>query len=509
MNIEDRNKLLAEIEAVYRAKRVGHVSWVCKKFTCSRDIARSIIAKLKAGQDIEEELNEAKNPPAPKTEVPAIPVEDDSNQAIINMGGYTWNRETDTYVVPLKSYGREFIMTGANHRALADAYSRWNGGPERTVEEIGLVYNMTPDMVKEYVKTTGIKRDAAPVTKEELLQDKGPEAVKRLIQQRRLAFEQELQHTDWKTTQEDAKKWRDLECGKLNPFERFLENHKPAPIEPLDYTLDTTKEVKNVFLLGLSDIHFGAEAKGDELFFGKDYNAAKIAQIIDDYSKDIAHDLNDRKYRFERCVIAVVGDILHSLTGFTAKGTMLEADVLREEQFELAFDCLNRFINRMHELFGKVEIQVVKGNHAGASEYLLFYALKNFYKDSPSITFNLHKKRSAVFRVLKTCILLDHGESDFVKAKVPKTAVPREAFIQKHMMEYPDLLQGATSRIMIQGDLHHFEHIEYSNVEFFMFGSAVCGDRYADHLSLNSRPRQNCLIISDQGVKEVLHYYFD
>ena len=104
-------------------------------------------------------------------------------------------------------------------------------------------------------------------------------------------------------------------------------------------------------------------------------------------------------------------------------------------------------------------------------------------------------------------ILIDHGDSDMVAAKVPTSGPAREAYIQARFMQKPELLQGAKSRLMIQGDQHHYEYREFKGFEFFMFGSPS-QDRYADHMNLYSKPRQNCLIIDGNGVKEQLHYYF-
>ena len=92
---------------------------------------------------------------------------------------------------------------------------------------------------------------------------------------------------------------------------------------------------------------------------------------------------------------------------------------------------------------------------------------------------------------------------------MPKAPISREAYISRRFLQQSELLKDCKSKIMIQGDMHHFEHNEYGKVEFFMFGTAVTGDRYADHNAFDSRPRQNCLIIDETGVKEVLHYYFD
>jgi hypothetical protein len=387
------------------------------------------------------------------------------------------------------------------------AYSNWNNNPE-SYQDIANTYGMHINWVKEYFKIMKWTHASEPVTDEEVKYGDHKEAINRVLQQQKTKITQELQTKDWEQTQKDALEWRKFVAGKVDPFEQAIRKyeHKPAPA--LEYKLDNTKDTQNVFLLGLSDLHFGGKANSDELYSGADFNAEVITQIIDEYAQKIAATANNRTTKFEKCVVCVIGDILHTLTGFTEKGTRLEADVLREEQFDLAFKGLNRFITRMYEVFGKLEFHVVKGNHAGPDEYTLFHSIKNYYRTEKNVLFNLYKSRAAMFRVKNTAVLLDHGDSDFIKAKVPK-GKERESYVQKRLLQNPDKLAGCTSRIMIQGDMHHFEQLEYPNFEFFMFGSPVTGDRYADHLALGSRPRQNCLVIGEDGVEEVLHYYFD
>jgi len=465
--------------------------------------AKRIITLLRDGKDIEDELNSLEDLPS------SIPEVDDDNEHIIDMGGYTYNALTNKYIVPLRTYGREYVCDKDQHQAMLNAYSNWKGN-DRSVQEIARLYNMRPEWVREYFKIMRWTHDSSPITDEELLANDGKEAIRRVLDIKRTEVQQELQHEDWKQTQSDAEKWQLFEAGQLNPFTRVLSKFTPKTVKPLKLSIPKKKVVKNAYLIGLSDLHFGAKANADELVTGEDYNAGIIEEIIDNYALKVAEDVNDRNYTFSKCVVCVVGDVLHSLSGVTQKGTKLDTDVVREEQFELAFNCLNRFINRIHEIFGGLEIHSLKGNHAGISEYMLFFALKSFYRTTPTIKFHLYKERAAIFRVLNTAVLMDHGDSDFVqRAKIPTAVNAREAYIHKRFLQHPEKLTGVNSKIMIVGDLHHMEYLELNSCEFLMLSSPVCGDRYADHLALNSRPRQNCIIIDENGVKELLNFYFD
>lgn len=506
---EQRAALWAIVKRIKDLKK-GHYSYLAKKFNISRAKATEIYARLEAGKVLNEVLNAM--PDLPQESQGAFESDEEYVEAdcgITNYGSYVYNEVNDKYIVPLKTFGGDFVCPGAQHKAMLTSFSNWNG-QDQTYQDIARTYKMHINWVKEYFKVMGWTHANSPITDEEIKAGEGSKAIDRVFQVQKAQVLQELQTRDWEQTQKDALKWRTFKAGKYDPLERLVSKYVPTAIKPLNLTnLNANKKAKHAFIVGLSDLHFGGKANSVELYSGSDFNAETIEAIVDEYATKIAQDLADRTYKFEKCVICVIGDILHTLTGFTEKGTRLESSVLREDQYELAFNVINRFINRMHELFGAVELHVVKGNHTGPSEYILFDSLRNYYRTTPTIQFNLYRARAAMFNVLKTAILLDHGDSEYIHAKVPNAPKARQAYVQNRFLQHPEKLAGMTSKIMIQGDMHHYEQVEFSGFEFFMFSSPVTGDRYADHLGCGSRPRQNCLILDEDGVKEVLHYYFD
>jgi len=57
-------------------------------------------------------------------------------------------------------------------------------------------------------------------------------------------------------------------------------------------------------------------------------------------------------------------------------------------------------------------------------------------------------------------------------------------------------------------DQHHSETYELTNVEGFMFPTLVGGCRHSDNSGYKSRQRQTCLVVEDEGVTEIKHFYF-
>ena len=491
------NREYTEIrEAAMKLKQAkkGYLAYLRDEFDCDRKTALDIFDKLENNEPIEvQSIEEAK--PVKK---------EDSN--LIVMEGYVYNQLTDKYIVPLSTYGGEYVCPGDQHRAMLTAYSNWDG-EEQSLQEIGRVYKMRREWLVEYFKVMGWTHSTLPITDEELLQDKTKEAIERVLQTKRTAAQQELQHEDWKSTQRDAENWRMFEAGKLDPFVRALGTFNPKPITKIEYK--GAKETNDeTLLIGLSDLHFGGKANESELYAGEDFDSKKIQEIMDSYFTQIATEMSNRKKAFKEVAVCSLGDILHGLSGYTVKGTPLDADVLREEQFELALNSLLSFFTRLLTIFKKLSVYAVKGNHAGAGDWILFKTIESYFRTDTRIKFNLYKSRQACFKIGSTAILMDHGASDFAKSIMPTSGAPKEAYVQALFMQYPEILTGAKSRLMISGDRHKFAYEEMRGFEHVLMGSCVVGDRYADNLGLHSRSRQNCLVLSDVGIKEVLSFYF-
>jgi hypothetical protein len=467
-------------------QKKGYLTYLCSTFSCDKAQARAIYDKLVNNEPISNSGTE---------------------DNVLKAEGYVYNQLNDKYIVPLKSYGRDYVCPGSQHRAMLAAYSNWQGG-EKSIAQIARLYKMRREWVVEYFKIMGWTHDTVPITTEEIIQKKDREAIDRVLQTRRTELQQELEHADWKSTQADAEKWRLFEASKLDPFIRVIEKYSPRPFKPIKYK-GSSKTVDETLLIGLSDLHFGSKANAAELYSGDDFDSEKIKDIMDSYFCQIYDEVSNRKKPFNEVVVCSLGDILHGLSGFTVKGTPLESDLLREEQFELALNSLNDFFFNLLTIFKKVTVYAVKGNHAGVGDWILFKTIETYFKNEPRIKFNLFKSRQGCFRVGTTAVLMDHGASDFAKSIMPVSGAPKEAYVQALFMEHPEILQGAKSKLMLTGDRHRFLQEEMRGFEHVTFGSCVSGDRYADNLGLHSRARQNCLVLNKHGIKEALSFYFD
>lgn len=422
---------------------------------------------------------------------------------------YTYNENTDTYVVFLKSAGKNVVIQGTMHRAMLDAYSNWSKSP-LTINQICRNFSIPRPWFEEYKTIMGWTHDHEPVSKEKILTSDIEAISDDILQEKRFNLYQTFQKKDWKSTQEDAQKWREFKAGTIDPFSGFLKRWETKTANKLPVCkIAGKKSDEKVMVIGLSDIHCGGLAEAKKLNRGKEWNLEVYHNFINKYITNLEDRIKNMVVKPKKIVLLSLGDILHGLLGTTEKGTPLVFDKIKDTQFDNAFNSLINFVESIAKLADVVEVHSVKGNHDGFSGYILFKALAAYFRTEERITFNVPQNTVHLLKVLNTLIVISHGASPEYKAKVPTSGKPRESYIQSLLLANPEKLIGIKQKLFICGDLHSFEQQEANDFEYIRFSSPVTGDHYADNLNLHSRPRQNFLIIDNNGISEVGHVYFD
>lgn len=421
---------------------------------------------------------------------------------------YTYNKDSDQYVVFLKSAARNVVVPGATHRAMLKAYSNWTG-EARSIDELCNAFEMPREYFEEYKSIMGWTHGHEPVTKEQLESTPTDKLVEDILSSKRFELNQKFQKEDWKETQKDAELWREFCNKRVDPFVEALANWVPPEYKGIpDCEFKATNSGK-IFVVGAFDLHIGALAEGRYLFRGKTWNIETAKEAIMSYLSQIRREVENRIDGFDKAVLLMGGDIMHGIRGMTEKGTPLLCDKTRDTQVDAALDILTFFISGLAELFPSIEVHGVRGNHDGTEVYLLMKAIEAYFHTEDRIGFNIHSSRTAVFRIGPVLTLLDHGASDTYKGKIPKAPKARESYIQSLLLAHPDLLAGVKQKIFVCGDMHHTEQKEYNDFEYYMFGAMPLGDKYASDLNLDARPRQNCLVVDESGVRENISFYFD
>lgn len=302
-----------------------------------------------------------------------------------------------------------------------------------------------------------------------------------------------------------------LKKKKIQPIDiaNFLKQWVLPNLQPMNFLDVRGDKSDKVFVVALSDLHYGASANARYMFNRPEWSTKKTVECVDQFSRDILNEVGSRNYKFKKCIILGLGDLIHSLNGKTQRGTELIYDCIKEEQFEYAINSLVVFINRMIECFGTCEVHSVSGNHSYDVESALWIGLKMCYQNDKRISFNHYSSRPCSFKCDKTLFMMDHGADSHERAYVPMRGPKLEKHVQTLLVNNPQLLVGTKTKLFIQGDKHHFSHIEYSTFEFLMFGTILGGDEHANVNNLHNRARQSCLVIDSNGLREIIHVYFD
>ena len=421
---------------------------------------------------------------------------------------YSYNKEDDKYVIYLKAASSNVVLTGDVVRGIKENYSNWCG-EEHSINDICLNYKIPRNYMIEILKVLGITHDSEPCTDEEIAEKGVDVLADDILQKKKFQLHQEFQKRSWKQTEEAAVKWFKMQEGVYNPFTSFLASWNPPKHTPIKYTGPVQKKNNNkALLVGLSDVHYGAKTTSNESYRAKSYSTEEATKCIEKYAEDIKQIVQERNYGFSECVLASLGDILHTTgSGYTTKGTMLVHDCIKEEQFNFAFDSIVKFIDNLLSLFPKVKVKSVKGNHNDVGDYILFKALGAYYRTDKRICFDNFQTDHGLFKINNCLFVISHGYSAEYKGRLPASGKARESYVANLFLSKPEALIGVSQKVLITADQHHLEMREYAEFEHYMLSTTVRGDKHSEAMGLNNIARQSCFVIDETGVREIVYCY--
>jgi hypothetical protein len=435
---------------------------------------------------------------------PEITSEDSKIQFVSDK--YSYNELTDSYIIYLKCQSKPLVISGPKHRAICRSYSEWGEG--LTTDEICKKYALTPEIFEEYRRIFSLTKQKEPLSIEEVLENSVEDSVGKIIEEKRYKIYQQYEKESWKNIQSAAIKWQKFQAKEFDPFINFIESWTPPEYKPVEFKENKVKRDK-YWVASLSDIHVGLISHGRFNYHKGDWSHADLEKSIKDYVNQIREEVTDRKTGFKEAYLLLAGDICHTLTGFTDKGTKLEYQYIAENQFDLAFTVLSAFLNEMLAIFPSIKIKSVAGNHSSFGDYVVAKTLEAYYRSEDRIKFEITTARYLPFKIENSLFILEHGYSPFYKSRLPNGKHQRENYINGLFLSKPELLQGVKTKYYLSADQHHAELKETNFYEQIMFSTIVGADRHSDNCGYVNRPRQNCLVIDNQGLKEIIHFYFD
>lgn len=419
---------------------------------------------------------------------------------------YTYNQLNDSYVVNLKCQSKPLVISGSKHRAICRAYSEW--GDNMNADQITKKYALTPEIFEEYRRIFSLTKSKEPLSIEEVLENSIEDNVGKILEEKRYKIYQSYEKESWKTIQSAALKWERFQAKEFDPFCNFIESWSPPEYKSVELK-NRSEQSDKYWIASLSDIHVGLASNGRFNYFKGGWSHKDLESSIKQYVNKIRADVENRKIGFKEAYLLLAGDICHTLTGFTDKGTKLEFEHLGEEQFDLAFNVIVFYINELLTIFPRISLKSVAGNHSSFGDYVVAKVLQSYYRNEPRINFEITTTRYLPFKIENSLFILEHGYSPFYKSRLPRSGPQRENYINGLFLSKPELLQGIKTKYYLSADQHHAELKETNFYEQIMFSTIVGGDRHSDNCFYVNRPRQNCLVVDKEGLREIIHFYFD
>lgn len=434
-------------------------------------------------------------------------VSQDLSKAEISNKKYFYNECDKKYVFFLKSIGKNLVLPKTEVDYLIKSYSNFYGD-EQSINDLSLKFNLPRAAVSEILDSLGCTHTSLPVSDVDVMEKDADVLVEEILQDKKFHLFQKLQKRDWQNTLKKAALWDTYELSAIEPFERILNTWTPPkyePYEPVSHVVDG-----HSLIVTIADAHYGARANSSSMFRGEDHSTDKIVETMRQYYQRIIDDWKTYNWNIDSLVIISLGDILHSsnLIPQTSKGTLLQADLLNEEMFNVAFDSLVEFVDNLSRMAPKTTVYSFPGNHWGVGDSILFKAIGVYFRLQENIKFNIITAPAGYFKEKNSLIVAAHGASNFYKAKFPSGA-KLQSYVQSMIIHSQEKVSGVKSRILFTADRHFHSSTELNDFEHYQCSSPVRGDHYADSLNLYSRPRQQAYILDNLGIKSVQNYFFD
>lgn len=428
---------------------------------------------------------------------------------------YAYNSATDDYVFfTWRISGKLRSLKSHQVKAILDRYSNFDKEPN-TINEIALNFGLRREEVIFILRALGFTHDSLPFTKEMIMASEPDQMVEDLFLQKRSLLYEKYTKRSWDEIQAAAKQWDEFEAGTLNPIREFIETFQYA--HKVSKVYNSSKHVTNrSFLFTLSDPHFGAYANSNELFYGEGWDIDKALNCIKLYVEkfvDYIQSVNSPPFEL---YIAIMGDLVHSTTGVTTKGTKIEnAHPLGVEQISYCYEGLDYLLQCLLNLkiAGKNQVSNIvvadtEGNHDAIADWAVVQLLMKAYQNDSRVKFLGKRSRWVAFQIFKNLFVIEHGSSPYYKSKVPESGPVRKAYVQDVLIQATNEFPNSINKYFLTADRHSFEHSESTHFEFIRL-SSMMHDRYTDHLNLHSRPRQTIFDVRPEGMVADIHFYFE
>ena len=143
---------------------------------------------------------------------------------------YWYNKDQDRYITVIRGVGEPIVTSGAEHRAICEAYSNMVG-KSSTLNEIARDFGMPRAWLIQYLHIHGITHDKEPFSAEELIERTTDDLVEDLYNMKRRAVFTAMNEKSWKETKKRAALWDNFEHSVSRVVDdwanRFVPDYRP------------------------------------------------------------------------------------------------------------------------------------------------------------------------------------------------------------------------------------------------------------------------------------------
>lgn len=429
-------------------------------------------------------------------------------EEFITKDKYWYDPDRKKFIYFTKSrLGSDLVFPEDKVKELFHLYSNYDDN-DKSINECAKRLDIPRRWVIAILNAHGYTHDSVPFTDEDIATRDYSELKDEMIARKKHSLAQDFQKEDWRQIKKQSEKYLEIKHGMLDPFQSFIDNWQPKQHrvkidkrKPLDGDLD--------IVLQVSDPHFGKVASKELMYYQNEWDIneskAQIETLLENIYKRIALFSVDVR----RAHLLFLGDLFDSWHGKTEKGTQIKTNPVREELFEYGYETLRYFVIGMLELFEKIDSYGVTGNHFPFGDYVFLKMLEKEFMYDERVDVDVAKARWNHFKIRNSFFIMEHGESPYVKSPIPNSETKQESYVMRLLLKNLDEMQGTKHRYFLSAHKHSFERKEYPDFEFITFSTPIKGDEYAETLNLDSRPRQNALLVDDTGVFDNLSFYLD
>lgn len=319
--------------------------------------------------------------------------------------GYTYNGDSDTYVMILKCRPQPLVISGVKFRAMKRAYSNWTN-QEATVNEICRRFEIPRDQFMELKTVHGWTHDQEPFTREEVIAGETDELVNDVYQQRRQALWEGFEQKKWQETKKAAENWNQLEQTFILPLREHIELFAPTYTVPLV----NIHKSRNPFAVvaNTGELHYGKAGWVGET--GEEYNRDVAEKRLTDARQHMLQEVADRG-RPEKFFWALGNDQLHidNEHGTTTKGTPQDCDGTAARILREGFEILIKDADTLLSV-APLHIKYVPGNHDHLLTYAMLNMLAAWYRNDKNVTVELGAKSRDYSVYGSTLLGFGHGD---------------------------------------------------------------------------------------------------